>query len=248
MESKFLFILTLVSGLFIHVVFSQTTYSIVAVDIKTGEVGSAGASCVDLDRFGFDTDDFVGDLFPGQGAINTQAWYIPQNQQNAAIIFESGKTPDQILQWLTKNDADGNPNLRQYGVVRIAEGGVQAAAFTGDSTISYAGHIIGDFYTIQGNILSGADVLERMEEALLNTEGSLTCKLLAAMEAAAYPGADSRCLGNVTSSLFAYLKVAQPNDPMYEPSVLYSVRTAKGEEKEPVILLRNKMRAEGLCR
>ncbi|TVQ50627.1 MAG: DUF1028 domain-containing protein [Saprospirales bacterium] len=248
MGSKVLFIFTLISGLFFQVLPSQTTYSIVAVDPITGEVGSAGASCVDLDRFGFETDDFVGELFPGEGAINTQAWYIPRNQQNAAKKFESGMSPDQIIQWLTKNDADGNPNLRQYGLVRMVKDGAQAAAFTGDSTISYAGQIVGDNYAIQGNILSGADVLERMEEAFLTTEGDLTCKLLAALEAAAFPGADTRCLGNITSSLFAYLKVAQPSDPKDEPSVLYSVRTAMGDEKEPVILLRNKMRAEGLCR
>ena len=247
MDLKFIFILLFIMGFFIQILHSQTTYSIVAVDTITGEVGSAGASCVDLDRFEFETDDFVGELFPGAGAINTQAWYIPQNQQNASQKFESGKTPDQILQWLTKNDAEDNPDFRQYGVVRMTESGVQAAAFTGDSTISYAGQIVGDYYAIQGNILSGRDVLERMEEAFLNTEGDLTCKLLAAMEAAAFPGADTRCLGNISSSLFAYLKVARQNDSKGKPSVLYSVRTAMGDEKEPVILLRDKMREAGLC-
>lgn len=248
MDLKLISLIVFLIGTSFQVIFSQTTYSIVAVDPLTGEVGSAGASCVDLDRFGFETDDFVGDLFPGQGVINTQAWYILENQQNAANQFEAGKSPDQIIQWLVENDVADNADRRQYGVVRFSEEGAYASAFTGDSTLSYAGHILGEFYAIQGNILSGPDVLQRMEEAFLNTDGQLSCKLLAALEAAAFPGADTRCLGNITSSLFAYLKVAQPLDAKGQPSVLFSVRTAMGDEKEPVILLRDKMRFEGLCK
>ena len=52
---------------------SQDTFSIVAMDPITGEVGSAGASCVDLDANNLPTDDFLGELFPGLGAINSQA-------------------------------------------------------------------------------------------------------------------------------------------------------------------------------
>ena len=58
---------------FVHSVNAQDTFSIVAVDTITGEVGSAGASCVDLFSAGITDIGFLGDLFPGVGAINTQA-------------------------------------------------------------------------------------------------------------------------------------------------------------------------------
>jgi hypothetical protein len=72
---------------------AQDTFSIVAVDSVTGEVGSAGASCVDLILFFPNyTTDFLGDLIPGQGAINTQASYNVTNQNNARSRMLAGTT------------------------------------------------------------------------------------------------------------------------------------------------------------
>ena len=84
-------ILWLVLFLFSINLQSQDTFSIVAVDPETGEVGSAGASCVDLTSFPGFTDDFLGELFPGLGAINTQAWYIQTNQINARNRMNAGR-------------------------------------------------------------------------------------------------------------------------------------------------------------
>lgn len=98
-------------------IFAQDTFSIVALDTVTGEVGSAGASCVDMNNFpGYD-DDFLGELFPGVGAINTQAWYLPANQANARARMNEGYTPEEIIQWLIENDAQNQPEKRQYGIV-----------------------------------------------------------------------------------------------------------------------------------
>jgi len=72
---------------------SQDTFSIVAVDSLTGQVGSAGASCVDLDQFNLTDDTFLGVLIPGVGAINTQAYYRPGNQNNATDRMLAGDTP-----------------------------------------------------------------------------------------------------------------------------------------------------------
>ena len=98
---------------------AQDTFSIVALDTVTGEVGSAGASCVDMNNFpGYD-DDFLGELFPGLGAINTQAWYLPANQANARARMNEGYTPEEIIEWLIDNDVQNLPEKRQYGIERV---------------------------------------------------------------------------------------------------------------------------------
>ena len=89
-EFKRTTILLLTSLLFATSPFAQDTFSIVAIDSVTGEVGSAGASCVDLSRTSLNMDDFIGVLFPGKGAINSQASYIPVNQNNATEQMNQG--------------------------------------------------------------------------------------------------------------------------------------------------------------
>ena len=213
---------------------SQDTFSIVAVDPVTGEVGSAGASCVDLTAFPGFTDDFLGELFPGVGAINTQAWYNQTNQINARNRMNLGESPDQIIEWLVSNDVSGQPQLRQYGIVAILNELPEAAAHTGTSTDDYKNHIIGPNYAIQGNILLGQEVLDAMEMNFLNTEGDLACKLMGALQGANMVGADSRCTPNGTSSLFSFIKVAQADDAFGAPSFVLSVRTADGDGVEPI--------------
>lgn len=213
--------------------FSQDTFSIVAADLETGEVGSAGASCVDLNGFGLDAD-FLGQLFPGLGAINTQAWYSQFNQVNAANRLLAGDTPQEVIDWLVSNDVGSNPGLRQYGVVAFVDEATEAAAHTGSSTDDWKGHLVGDNYAIQGNILLGASVLDSMEANFLNTTGSLSDKLMAALQGANVVGADARCAVNGTSSLFAFLKVAQPDDEQGEPSLALGVITADGAGVEPI--------------
>jgi hypothetical protein len=89
----------LVFGCFSIPAYSQDTFSIVAVDSVTGEVGSAGASCVDLFNKGFSDDSFLGELFPGVGAINSQAYYLPANQANARARMQAGDSPSEIIDW-----------------------------------------------------------------------------------------------------------------------------------------------------
>jgi uncharacterized Ntn-hydrolase superfamily protein len=212
---------------------AQDTYSIVAVDSVTGAVGSAGASCVDLTNFSLDAD-FLGELFPGQGAINTQAWYLPANQANARTRMQAGDTPQEIIDWLVANDVQNNPALRQYGIAALVDGSPQAAAHTGVNTDDWKGHRVGDHYSIQGNILLGEFIVDAMETNFLNTEGLLAEKLMAAMQGANVVGADTRCTTNGTSSLFAFLKVAQPDDEFGSPSLVLGVITSDGDGIEPV--------------
>lgn len=214
--------------------FAQDTFSIVAVDSVTGEVGSAGASCVDLFQANMPNDDFLGVLIPGVGAINTQAYYLLANQNNATAQMQAGQTPSQIIQWLVANDDQGTPELRQYGVASMTNGSPEAAAHTGTSTDDYKNHIVGPNYAIQGNILLGQEVLDSMEARFLAEDGDLACKLMAALQGANMVGADTRCAPDGTSSLFAFVKVAQPSDPIGTPSLLASVRTHDNSGIEPI--------------
>lgn len=213
---------------------AQDTFSIVALDTVTGEVGSAGASCVEMNNFpGYD-DDFLGELFPDLGAINTQAWYHPANQANARARMNEGYTPEEIIQWLIENDAENQPERRQYGIVAFVADSVQSAGHTGTQTDDYKNHVLGSNYAIQGNILLGQQILDSMEARFIREPGDLACKLMAALQGANVVGADNRCLPFGTSSLFAFLKVAQPSDIFGEPSLLVSVRTSENDGIEPI--------------
>ncbi len=184
---------------------SSATFSIVAVDPITGEVGSAGASCVAGVKI-------ISDLHPGVGGINTQAYYIPANQENARILMDKGLSPASILDWIVENDAQNNPTMRQYGVADLVDGG-RSAAYTGSNCNEWKGHIEGPTYAIQGNILLNSEILSDMETAFLETGGSLAERLMATLQAANIPGADSRCLASGKPALSAYLQVAQAEDP-----------------------------------
>lgn len=218
-------------------VLAQDTFSIVAVDEETGEVGSAGASCISADNlqvfFPGADPDFLGELIPGLGAINTQSFYLPQNQQAARNRLLAGDTPQQLVDWLAVNDAQGNSTQRQYGVAALVDGAAQAAAFTGVNCLDAKGHRVGSNYSIQGNILLSEDILDNMETAFLTTEGCLAEKIMAAMQAANVAGADSRCLSNGTSSMFAFLKVARADDSPTDPAVRVFVALNLGEG-EPI--------------
>ncbi len=203
---------------------AQDTFSIVAVDSATGQVGSAGASCISADNlaifFPFDDPDFLGELLPGLGAINTQAQYLAGNQDNAAEQLSLGKTPQEVVDWLAANDVNGNPAVRQYGVAALINGQPMAAGFTGANCINYKNHRVGPNYSIQGNILLGVQILDSMEARFLAAQAAGKClseQIMEAMQGAKVPGADTRCLNNGTSSMFAFIKVAQPGDDPTDP-------------------------------
>lgn len=196
---------------------SQDTFSITAIDTLTGEVGSAGASCIDESAIPSGCY-ILSDVKPGLGVIHTQAYWNPNNQNYASELMDLGVSPEDMIDSLVANDVQNNPHIRQYGIVDIHDGIVRCAAYTGMNCDDYKNHIIGPNYTIQGNILLGQQILDSMETRFLETEGELACKLMAALQGAKVIGADTRCLDDGTSSLSAFLRVAQPTDP---PNELY---------------------------
>ncbi|MEZ4778935.1 MAG: DUF1028 domain-containing protein [Flavobacteriaceae bacterium] len=187
---------------------AQHTFSIVAVDPATGEIGSAGATCISAE----DGALAISDIVLGVGVIHTQAWWSPTNQNNARARMEAGDTPQEIIDWLVANDYQNNPSLRQYGVVDLNGGNPRSAAYTGTNTDDVKLHVTGPNYAIQGNILISEDVIYDMETAFLNTTGTLADKLMAALQGAKRIGADSRCEPFGISSASAFLRVADPSD------------------------------------
>lgn len=187
---------------------AQDTFSIVAIDSLTGEIGSAGASCIN-------NSIIISDILPGRGAIHTQSYWVSTNQQNAHERMVEGYSPNEIIEWLINNDVSGNPSIRQYGIVDFDSlGHTRSAAFTGENCLDYKNHITGPNYSIQGNILLGAQILDSMEARFLNAEGSLAEKLMAALQGAKVPGADSRCLEEGVSAKSAFIRLAWPSDTL----------------------------------
>ena len=185
----------------------QDTFSIVAVDPATGEVGSAGASCIA-------NSAIISDVHPGVGAIHTQSYWISGNQVYARGLMNSGHSPQQIMDSVVLHDVNGDSTLRQYGVVDLVNGG-RSAAFTGSNCMDYKSHITGPGYAIQGNILLGQQILDSMEARYLNTPGPLCDKLMAALQGANVPGADTRCMVYGKPALSAFIRVARPADTVF---------------------------------
>ncbi|MCK9399318.1 MAG: DUF1028 domain-containing protein [Bacteroidales bacterium] len=191
---------------------SQDTFSIIAVDTITGEIGSAGASCIDETQIEGGAL-IISDVIPGRGAIHTQSYWNPTNQQNAHARMVEGMSPLEIIDWLSTHDAQNNPTVRQYGIVDFDTlGHARSAGFTGANCLNYKNHITGPNYAIQGNILLGQQILDSIEARFLNTEGSFAEKMMAALQGAKVIGADTRCTENGTSSLSAFIRVARPAD------------------------------------
>jgi len=230
---KNLIIFLLFLSTFIIQSYAQDTFSIVAVDSVTGEAGSAGGSCVDLYQF-VKPPDFIGDLIPGIGAINTQANYDEFNQANARDRMLAGDTPEEIIAWLRQNDVEADASYRQYGIAALKNGKPMAAGFTGTNCQPYRNHYVGPNYCIQGNILLGQQILDSIKSHFLAKQGTLADKLMYALQGAKVPGADSRCLNNGTSTLFAYIKVSKKTDADGSPYLKLGVKTHSGAKIEPI--------------
>jgi uncharacterized Ntn-hydrolase superfamily protein len=190
---------------------AEATFSIVAIDPATGEVGSAGASCI---ANSYIINDPIGAI----GAINTQASYHTGNQQYAHFLMEVGLSPQEIIDSLIANDAQGIPGVRQYGIVDLVGGG-RSAAHTGVFTNDWKGHLLGTTYAIQGNILLGPEILDSMEFIFNITPGLLCDRLMMALEAAKVVGADTRCQPLGKSSISAFIHVV-PTDSIDYPYLI----------------------------
>ncbi|KXK55449.1 MAG: 5'-nucleotidase [Chlorobi bacterium OLB5] len=205
---KIFFVFTVVLLLSISPLKAQDTFSITAVDPVTGLVGSAGASCVAGSRI-------LSDLHPNRGVIHTQALYNATNQLVARNLMIAGYTPQQIIDSLILRDA--NHSQRQYGITDFIGTTVRTAGYTGVNCTNYKNHNLGPTFTVQGNILLGQQILDSMYSRYVNTPGTMAEKLMAALQGAKVPGADTRCLATNRSSISAFIRVARPTDPQNGP-------------------------------
>ena len=170
------------------------TWSIVAVDRSTGRVVIASATCVDRD------DQFLmgvqAVVVPGKGVAACQA-AVDGTHKNQMLVFQElqkGTDPKQIIEMLATDPAFQS---RQFGIVDLQ------GRFAGHSGLTNGyvsqdiqGQVPGTeiFYSIQGNILRPGNVMPNAVQAFIKTQGALTDRVMAAMDAADGSGGDSRCV------------------------------------------------------
>lgn len=157
------------------------TYSIVALDEATGELGVA------VQSHWFSVGSVVPWAKAGVGAVATQSFVKVDYGPEGLNLMESGMSATKALETLISKD-DGE-DIRQVGMIDF-NGNV--TAHTGDRCIEHAGHIIGDNYSVQANVMTKSTVPKAMADTFDNSKGDLADKMMAAMEAAEAEGGDMR--------------------------------------------------------
>jgi len=131
----------------------------------------------------------------GAGAVATQALANLAYGPEGLDLLAAGRSAEDVVRELT--EADEGREHRQLGVVDATG---RAATYTGSECFDWAGGRTGDGYCCQGNILTGADVVDAMAEAFDATTGELAVRLLAALDAGDRAGGDSR--GKQSASIY----------------------------------------------
>lgn len=211
---------------------AAATWSVIAVDTNTGVVVIASATCVTAEglrtRRGLKGIQAV--IVPGIGVAAAQAG-VDSTRENQMLIFrqlQAGTDPDEILAML-KEDPD--IQRRQFGIVDLQG---RMAGFSGTGN-GYAALAVqsevrdqGIYFAVQGNILESDRVVTAAVDAFLAAEGTVTDRVMAAMEAADFNGGDSRCSCRTDpvpetemgcthrTAHVAYIAAAKPEDTVGE--------------------------------
>lgn len=157
------------------------TYSIVARDPRTGQLGIAVQSHY------FSVGSSVPWAEAEVGAVATQAVVKIDYGPEGVNLMRGGFTAREALDQLLQQDAERE--MRQVAMVD-AEGNV--AAHTGSLCVPARGHLIGEGFSVQGNLLANEGVWPAMKRAFESTPGELADRLVAALEAAQAAGGDVR--------------------------------------------------------
>jgi uncharacterized Ntn-hydrolase superfamily protein len=157
------------------------TYSIVARDPATGELGVA------VQSHWFSVGPIVPWAEPGVGAVATQANVLPSYGPGALGLMRFGASAGEALERLVAEDS-GSAG-RQVAVVDAFG---RVAVHTGSSAIPFAGHSTADEVSCQANMMASETVWPAMLDTYRQTDGSLTHRLLAALDAAEREGGDVR--------------------------------------------------------
>lgn len=176
---------------------AHATFSVVLANPSSGELGGVVASCVG----DYDLESSIG-IVPNVGAFAAQGLVPSPGRAALPDLLDSGESAANVLNTITDATFDPEARQRQYGVVLLSG---DSAAFTGAETLAVATHLHGHagpfVYSVQGNILTDPDMLQRMVDALTSSDASaesdhcdLPAALAAAMAAATRDGSgDSRC-------------------------------------------------------
>lgn len=205
-----------------------STFSIVACDTAQGFWGVGVQSRV----------VGAGSIVPAAeakvGAIASQASANVAYKRQALELLRQGRTPDQIRDEFVRTDRGAA--RRQFAIV---DARCRVAAFTGDSTLAWAGHRVGRNYSVQGNILAGQQVVDEMARAFEEAEAAgwpFGERILAALKAGQAAGGDAR--GRQGAGLlivkenggygggddrYADLRVEDHVEPIFELERVYNV-------------------------
>jgi hypothetical protein len=169
------------------------TWSVIAVDRSTNRVVIASATCVDQN------DEFLKGVqavvVPGKGVAACQA-AVDGTHANQMLVYQElqkGTEPKAIIELLSRDPAFQS---RQFGILDLQGRRAGHSGLTnGYVSQDVQGQVPGTemFYSIQGNILRPGQVVPNAVQAFLNTNGAITDRVMAAMEAADGSGGDSRC-------------------------------------------------------
>ena len=173
------------------------TYSIVARDPRTGELGAA------VQSHWFSVGSIVCWARPGVGAVATQSVADPAYGPRTLDLMASGRSPADALDELLA--ADGEARFRQVAAI-AGEG--EPAARTGSGCMPEAGDAQGADWSAQANLMASAEVWGAMSRAFEEADGPLARRLLAALEAAERAGGDIR--GSQSAALVVVPATGEP--------------------------------------
>ncbi len=157
------------------------TYSIVARDPQTGEMGVAVQSHY------FTVGSIVPWAEAGVGAVATQSFVEVTYGPLGLELMKAGKSAPEALRSLLASDEG-----REVRQVAMIDANGNVTAHTGGKCIADAGHHVGNNYSVQANLMSNATVWPSMAKAFESASGSLAERMLAALEAAQAAGGDIR--------------------------------------------------------
>ncbi len=206
---------------------ANATWSIVAVDEDTGEVGVASATCNNI-------PDGIG-VVPGVGSVSAQALTHKLGRDEILRVLAEGATPAEAIAAVANATFDERFETRQYGVAVL---GQAPANFTGEvlkneEFYETVGGRVGTTHnvTVLGNVLRGDPVLDDALQAFESLAGAVTLadRLITALAAGAASGGDKRC-SEAQTALGAVILVAAPDDSAESPTVHLSVEFAPDEE------------------
>jgi len=157
------------------------TYSIIAREPDSGEIGVAVQSCY------FSVGAVVPWAEAGVGVVATQSFVDPAYGPLGLELMRRGKSAPEALPALLSLDSGA-----AYRQVAMLDAMGRVAVHTGDQCLEAAGHCVGEQVSAQANLMARATVWNAMIEAFTQTKGELASRLLAALEAAEREGGDRR--------------------------------------------------------